>query len=259
MRKSVITLVSVLALGGLLAGCGNQHSAANKNSSSAVKSSQVVNHKQKSIVGSFKDNKDGAAITLNSDGTGQYVYADSDNPDTNDQLTWKKDGANYTVTLKDSNVSGPLTAKLSGNQLTLSGSGDWNTETFTKAKDKLDLNQFLSEAHKAQKNNGDVSNNDQNNGNQLTFDDAANLIQKGNFKDFDYDEAKSFHDGSHATSNGGYLMITYPGAKGEDRFTITKKSNNKYHIEAQYGTAEGGFHLLGNQNSYGPTSADVTK
>ena len=54
-------------------------------------------------------------------------------------------------------------------------------------------------------------------------------------------------------------MITYPGAKGEDRFTITKKDNNKYHIEAQYGTAEGGFHVFDDQSSYGPTSADVTK
>ena len=91
-------------------------------------------------IGSFVDSEDGAAIQLKSDGTGQYVYADSGEPDTNDQPTWKKDGDHYTVTLQDSNVSSPLTATLDGNQLTLSGDSNWNTEHFKKTTKKLDLN-----------------------------------------------------------------------------------------------------------------------
>lgn len=95
---------------------------------------------------------------------------------------------------------------------------------------------------------------------ELSFEDAAALIQKGGFTDFNYDSAKTMHDGSHPTSHGGYVMITYPGAKGQDQFTITKTGKNKYHIEAKYGTLEGGsFKAFDDQSTYGPTSADVTK
>ncbi|HJA47267.1 MAG TPA: DUF4767 domain-containing protein [Candidatus Limosilactobacillus excrementigallinarum] len=95
---------------------------------------------------------------------------------------------------------------------------------------------------------------------ELSFEDAAALIQKGGFTDFNYDSAKTMHDGSHPTSNGGYVMITYPGAKGQDQFTITKTGKNKYHIEAKYGTLDGGsFKAFDDQSTYGPTSADVTK
>lgn len=221
MQKTAITLLSALALGGLLAGCGNQQSSSSESSSSAVKSSKVAKPAKNQIVGSFKDNKDGAAITLNSDGTGQYVYADSDNPDTNDQLTWKKDGASYTVTLKDSNVSGPLTAKLSGNQLTLSGSGDWNTETFTKAKGKLDLSQFLTDAHKAQKTSGGTSGNNQasqSQGSQNQSNSNQNS-QSGN------DNSQSGDTKDYTDSQGGHhhiVMANNPGPhdpKGTDYVT----------------------------------------
>ena len=105
-----------------------------------------------------------------------------------------------------------------------------------------------------------ATDNQNNAGEQMSFDEAAQLIQKGGFTDFYYDEAKSFHDGSHPTSDGGYVMITYPGAKGEDQFTITKTGKNKYHIEAKYGSAEGGhFTAYDNTGDYGPSSADVTK
>lgn len=93
---------------------------------------------------------------------------------------------------------------------------------------------------------------------EMTFDKAAQILQKGGFTDFDYDNAKQTHDGSHATSDGGYVMITYPGAKGQDHFTITKTGKNKYHVEAVYGSSDGGFTPLDNQSDYGPTSADVS-
>lgn len=100
--------------------------------------------------------------------------------------------------------------------------------------------------------------NSQSNSKQMTFDQAAQLIQKGGFTDFNYEDAKQTHDGSHPTANGGYLMITYPGAKGQDHFTITKTGKNKYHIKAEYGSSDGGFTLFDDQSDYGPTSADVT-
>ena len=180
MKKKLITVAGIATLGLLLVGCGNQ-STTKSSSSNAVKTTKVAHHQQDQIVGSFKDDKDGAAITLNSDGTGQYVYADSDEPDTNDQLTWKKDGDNYTITLKDSNVSGPLTAKLTGKQLTLSGDSNWNTETFTKVKGKIDLNKLLSDAHnEGQSSNGSTSEQTGNSGQQ-----AGNSgSEAGNTKDY---------------------------------------------------------------------------
>ncbi|WP_191667389.1 hypothetical protein [Limosilactobacillus walteri] len=57
-------------------------------------------------------------------------------------------------------------------------------------------------------------------------------------------------------------MVTYPGAKGEDRFIVTKTEKNKYHIEAQYGSLNGGTYTQyeGKDTAqYGPSSADVTK
>ena len=83
----------------------------------------------------FKDDQDGAAITLNDNGTGRYVYADPTSIDTDDQLNWKNNSDGYyTITLHDSNVTSPLTGKLDGSKLILSGDYNWNTEEFTKAK-----------------------------------------------------------------------------------------------------------------------------
>lgn len=95
---------------------------------------------------------------------------------------------------------------------------------------------------------------------EMSFDEAANLIEKGGFTDFNFESAQSFHDGSHPTSNGGYVMITYPGAKGMDTFTITKVGENTYHIEAEYGSLDGGSYTkYPDDGTYGPSSADVTR
>ena len=103
--------------------------------------------------------------------------------------------------------------------------------------------------------NSSSSNSDSS---EMSFDTAAQILQKGGFNDFNYERDSQTHDGSHATDNGGYLMITYPGAHGQDRFTITKTGKNKYHVEAEYGSSDGGFTKFPDQSSYGPTSADVT-
>lgn len=158
MKKKIV-LTSVVLLASLaLAGCGNNLSTKSENSSLKAENSSLKKSENVSIVGSYKDEQDGAAITLNSDGTGRYVYADKTNPDTDDQLTWKKDSNNsYTINLQDSNVSGPLTGTLEGSKLTLSGNSDWNTETFSKVKGNLNLDNFLAEEHGSSPNNSSKS------------------------------------------------------------------------------------------------------
>lgn len=99
------------------------------------------------IGGAYRDDRDGAAIVLNEDGTGQYVYADKVNSDTNDKLTWRIEGDQYLVTLQDKDVVNPLTLKVHGNEITLSGNRGWNQETFTKVNGQLNLNEFLQQAH----------------------------------------------------------------------------------------------------------------
>ena len=148
----------------------------------------------------------------------------------------------------------------------------WTRETTMTASDFQSMFEraAMSDQKKIQENGYTKPDNDSTNSNsagadssnssEMTFDQAAALIQKGGFSDFNYDSAKDFHDGSHATSDGGYVMVTYPGAKGQDKFTITKKGDHKYHIEAVYGTLDGGnFTAFDDQSSYGPTSADVTE
>lgn len=152
--KRIITICSALILACIgLTGCGtnqSNHSAAKaenaslKAENSSLKKSEST--KSTSIVGSYKDDQAGAAVTLNSDGTGRYVYADPTNSNTDDQLTWKKNSDNsYTINLKDSNVTSPLTGKLTGKKLTLSGDSNWNTETLSKTSRTLDLDKFLAE------------------------------------------------------------------------------------------------------------------
>lgn len=194
----------------LLAGCGNQQSSATSKRSSVTttQTKTKTTHQQDQIVGSFVDSEDGAAIQLKSDGTGQYVYADSGEPDTNDQPTWKKDGDHYTVTLQDSNVSSPLTATLDGNQLTLSGDSNWNTEHFKKTTKKLDLNKFLADQHKQ---NGDANNGQNQTADTQDSNNAANAgtaqgndgSQGGNVKDF-------------TDSMGGHHHVVMSGATDSD-------------------------------------------
>ncbi len=116
-------------------------------SKKAAQQSSATRSDVEAIVGAYRDDEDGAAIVLNEDGTGRYVYADKHNPDTDDQLTWKKDGDQYQIDLRDKDVVNPLTAKLTGKQLVISGNGGWNTESFQQVAGQLDLTTFLRQQH----------------------------------------------------------------------------------------------------------------
>lgn len=148
MKKSLITIINICFVGLTLTACSTDNSQSQNNASLKAANASLKQAINTNIVGSYKDDQDGAAITLNSDGTGRYVYADPNNPDTDDQLTWKKDSdGSYTLDLQDSNVTSPLNAEMSGNSLILSGDSNWNTEKFNKVKGNLDLDKFLTIKH----------------------------------------------------------------------------------------------------------------
>ncbi|MFR0511456.1 hypothetical protein ACLUX4_09735, partial [Limosilactobacillus reuteri subsp. suis] len=80
MKRKIILTSTILLAGLALAGCGNNQSTNSstkaENSSLKAENNSLKQSETGNIVGSYKDDQDGAAITLNSDGTGRYVYAD---------------------------------------------------------------------------------------------------------------------------------------------------------------------------------------
>lgn len=136
--------IALVMLGGCSSSQTDEKLASSENASLKAENSSLKENQK--IVGSYQDDQDQAAITLNANGTGRYVYADPVNSNTDDQLTWTKnfDGT-YASNLKDADVTSVLTGKLSGSTLTVSGDSNWHTETFTKVNGSLDLDKFLSE------------------------------------------------------------------------------------------------------------------
>ena len=91
----------------------------------------------------------------------------------------------------------------------------------------------------------------------MTFDEAAELIQKGGFKDFNYDmrSVSMMLATARRMADMSWLRIL---GEGWRQFIITKTGNNKYHIEAKYGSAEGGSFTQyqgDDAEMYGPSSA----
>lgn len=226
---TIILVAIVLVTGIYLSHKASTPQQSKSQSSLTVKDSNLNKSRNAGIVGSFKDSKDKAAITLNADGTGRYVYADFDNPDTNDQLHWKKDSNNsYTITLKDPNVSAPLTGKLSGNTLTLSGDSSWNTESFIKVKGKLDLDQFLTKAHN---NHGPST--------QSMFSDADYALMA--YLSLQGQSASDLanNDNMHWTQDGNHFTINF-GAHS------TLMVVNQDNVTVTYDTMEGDHMGSGN-------------
>ncbi|MBD5429133.1 lipocalin/fatty acid-binding family protein [Lactobacillus sp.] len=147
MEKRIVGIAAVVLATAALVGCSTEPQAKGPKTAT-VQSSEVVLKKQApSIVGTYSDDSDGAAILFRKNGTGRYVYRDSKNGNTDDQFTWKKkNSTTFEVTMNDDDVVNPLTAKISQNSLTLSGSDNWNTESFNRVMGKqLDLDDFLKE------------------------------------------------------------------------------------------------------------------
>ena len=67
--KAILVATSIIAIGLCTSGCSSFSTSSNSSKSSA----QVSSAKKEE--GSYRGDADGAAITLNSDGTGTYVMA----------------------------------------------------------------------------------------------------------------------------------------------------------------------------------------
>ena len=155
-KKAMLLATSVFTLSICVSGCGNESNANNKSSSSQISS---VKKQEAQIVGSYRDDADGAAIILNSDGTGTYVMANPTQADIHDQLTWKKEKKNYIINLNDSNYHTPIDARLNKDNLSLVGNKEQHTKTNkstsrdTKSKEssthaRAALKKWASDHHK---------------------------------------------------------------------------------------------------------------
>lgn len=169
MNKKII-LGSALVLACMsLAGCNASdfNHAKDMEDSSSAKTEKAIDMP----FGSWVDKDDGAALSFNSNGTGRYVYADPNNPDTDDHFTWKeiKKGT-YQIDMEDPDVSGPLTMTITGDRtMALSGNGGWNTEVFTLSKKSVDLDQFLADrGENASDNDASSSNSTEETGGETT-------------------------------------------------------------------------------------------
>ena len=265
-----MTTVMLAALA--MSGCSGESNSKGPKTAT-VQSSEVVLKKQApSIAGTYSDDKDGAAILFRKDGTGRYVYRDSKNGNTDDQFTWKKkNSTTFEVTINDEDVVNPLTAKLTKNKLTLTGSGDWNTENFNRVMGKrFDLDDFLNEGTSAssssssasysssEKSSSENSSSTQKSniaGDEGLFDIPANLqgtwYSADHFSSEDDDDSiMTIKISAHTifSDDGSYSGTTtiHKMAKDFD-FTDTKYSQNKEYQKATKDWGRGFIGTIGGQ------------
>ena len=143
--KAILVATSIIAIGLCTSGCSSSSTSSNSSKSSAQVSS--AKKEESHIVGSYRDDADGAAITLNSDGTGTYVMANPTQADIHDQLTWKKEKNNYIINLNDSNYDTPIDARLNEDNLSLVGNDEWPNQSFKRVHGDFDVDNFSKEQH----------------------------------------------------------------------------------------------------------------
>lgn len=179
-RKTMLVFfIGVISI--LLVGCHSyQYNQSAEAENSSLKAENTRLKEENNIIGSYKDNQDKAATVLNSNGTGRYVYADPTAPDTDDQLTWQKNTDNsFTIKLNDSNVTSPLTGKLSKGKLILSGDSNWNTEIFNKTKDSLNLDDFLAKNKSKNESSQTTNSNTMNQSEDTNTDNSHPKLADG--------------------------------------------------------------------------------
>lgn len=212
LKKIFLGLASLSLLLSLTA-CGNKTNSSNQNARQASsQSSQQV--RQNNVVGSYKDTDNDVAMTLKSDSTGRYVYADPQNSNTDDQLTWKKTSSNiYTLNLQDSNITSPITAKFNNGKLILTGNSNWHTVTLNKSNHNINLDQFLAQADPKTKNNSTAATRSSSSKvNINNADEAVSYLKrvKGN--------------GNYTIAHGTFGMSSDPYA------TIQDDNGNTYYV-----------------------------
>lgn len=181
MKKINILVILVIMAFSLSACSSNQQKKSTSNTNTSSNSSSEQDY-QKSIIGSYRDDDDGAAINLNYDHQGRYVFYDPENGNTDDNLTWKKIGTDkYQIELDDNNVSAPIIAKkMSGGRIQLTSEDpNWRTEILTKVMQTMDLDEFLN--IKAQEHSGNSSVNsseDKESDTPITEEQAKQLASR---------------------------------------------------------------------------------
>lgn len=280
MKKLLLTCTVLLA-GASLTACGNSKKDTSSSasvsqtnnvdhriaSSSAQLNADNLNPKQNAALALYYsgvENKQAYVNSMNKQGQGVTIdlYKAGSQPSSTGFHGSLPDGAEVLYYVKLNNGRGSTYYTIANNQFYISdGHGGLRKAATDNANmvalanknnagdmiNNLAANATLNDL----RNGGNTSSTTSDNkGGSMTFDEAADLIEKGGFDDFVYERDADFHEGSHATGDGGYVMETYPGAKGHDTFTITKTGHNKYHIHAEYQPAPmGGM----------KTDADVTK
>ena len=157
--KKYSVLGLVLLSGLVLTACGNEKESASNNSST---SSIESNYQDKAIVGSYQDYEDGAALNINSNHTGRYVFYDPQDENTDDNFKWKKlNDKEYQLDFDDSDITAPVILhKLSGGQFSLtSDDSNWKREIFSKENHSIDLDEFL--AKRSSKSSSNTTTSDQ--------------------------------------------------------------------------------------------------
>lgn len=144
ISRATLVIASLVAVGLCTSGCNNENTNNSKNNRSQT---TAVKKQEAQIVGSYRDEADGAAITLNSDGTGTYVMANPTKADIHDQLTWKKEKNNYIINLNDSNYDTPINAQLNEDNLSLAGDEQWPRQSFRRVRGEFNVDDFLTEQH----------------------------------------------------------------------------------------------------------------
>ncbi|MCB6840199.1 hypothetical protein LIX87_04090 [Weissella viridescens] len=90
---------------------------------------------------------------------------------------------------------------------------------------------------------------------KLTDAEALTLLKKSSIPETETRTAQV----SQKNPDGSLLLVSYPGAKGENHFVLRPINDDQVKIDATYGTAQGGFTPFEDQSQYGPSSVTVSR
>lgn len=269
MKKVLLVCTTILA-GVALAGCGNSKQNSSSNSSSTTQTNNVdhriasssakldsdnLTPKQNGALALYYsgvENKQSYVNQMNKQGQGITIdlYQAGSQPSSTGFSGTLPDGAEVLYYVKLNNGGGSAYYTIANNQFYISnGHGGLKKAATDNANmvalanknnagdmiNNLASNATLNDLRNGGSDEGSSKGNDQSG--SMTFDEACDILEKSNITMFNRDLAEDFHDGSHATSDG-YVLITYPGAKGKNVYTITRTGKGKYHVEARCGSIE---------------------
>ncbi|RRG18075.1 hypothetical protein D3P96_03880 [Weissella viridescens] len=90
---------------------------------------------------------------------------------------------------------------------------------------------------------------------KLSDADALSLLKNSSIPETETRTAQV----AQTNPDGSMLLVSYPGAKGENHFILRPINGDQVKIDATYGSAQGGFTPFENQSQYGPSSITVSR